>query len=163
MIVAPCSLRTRSIEDQPRSRRRRHRVHRRKRGLICEYIMLCIPSVVSRHGGNSNQILLAKCWRLHGPWPQSLPRLCSPIGGGSGGRRLAQRRPSCRESPVHWNLRVRVIHRARIPNAHQDRRSDVHFWHAGRIGPMVVGGKHILGHESAGEVRSPASQSLACH
>ena len=30
--------------------------------------------------------------------------------------------------------------------------SDVHFWHAGRIGPMVVEDKHILGHESAGEV-----------
>jgi hypothetical protein len=31
--------------------------------------------------------------------------------------------------------------------------SDVHFWHAGRIGPMVVEDKHILGHESAGEVQ----------
>ncbi|KAF8249820.1 sorbitol dehydrogenase [Wilcoxina mikolae CBS 423.85] len=30
--------------------------------------------------------------------------------------------------------------------------SDVHFWHAGCIGPMVVKGKHNLGHESAGEV-----------
>ncbi|KAF8496797.1 GroES-like protein [Russula emetica] len=30
--------------------------------------------------------------------------------------------------------------------------SDVHFWHAGRIGPMVVDDKHILGHESAGEI-----------
>ncbi|KAM3514017.1 hypothetical protein MY11210_002334 [Beauveria gryllotalpidicola] len=30
--------------------------------------------------------------------------------------------------------------------------SDVHFWHAGCIGPMVVTGDHILGHESAGEV-----------
>jgi len=30
--------------------------------------------------------------------------------------------------------------------------SDVHFWHAGRIGPMVVEDKHILGHESAGEI-----------
>ncbi|KAI0048201.1 GroES-like protein [Auriscalpium vulgare] len=30
--------------------------------------------------------------------------------------------------------------------------SDVHFWHAGRIGPMIVEDKHILGHESAGEV-----------
>ncbi|KAK5150104.1 L-arabinitol 4-dehydrogenase [Recurvomyces mirabilis] len=28
--------------------------------------------------------------------------------------------------------------------------SDVHFWHAGRIGPMVVEDAHILGHESAG-------------
>ena len=28
--------------------------------------------------------------------------------------------------------------------------SDVHFWHAGRIGPMVVEDTHILGHESAG-------------
>ena len=34
-------------------------------------------------------------------------------------------------------------------------RSDIHFWHAGQIGPtMVVRDKHILGHESAGEVRS---------
>ena len=32
------------------------------------------------------------------------------------------------------------------------RRSDVHFWHAGCIGPMIVTDKHILGHESAGEV-----------
>ncbi|KAL8824952.1 MAG: hypothetical protein Q9191_004709 [Dirinaria sp. TL-2023a] len=30
--------------------------------------------------------------------------------------------------------------------------SDIHFWHAGRIGPMVVTDSHILGHESAGEV-----------
>lgn len=30
--------------------------------------------------------------------------------------------------------------------------SDVHFWHAGRIGPMVVEDTHILGHESAGVV-----------
>ncbi|KAI0321290.1 GroES-like protein [Amylostereum chailletii] len=32
--------------------------------------------------------------------------------------------------------------------------SDVHFWHAGRIGPMIVEDKHILGHESAGEIVS---------
>ena len=30
--------------------------------------------------------------------------------------------------------------------------SDVHFWHAGAIGPMVVTGDHILGHESAGQI-----------
>ncbi|KAK0249768.1 L-arabinitol 4-dehydrogenase [Friedmanniomyces endolithicus] len=30
--------------------------------------------------------------------------------------------------------------------------SDVHFWHAGRIGPMIVTDTHILGHESAGVV-----------
>ena len=30
--------------------------------------------------------------------------------------------------------------------------SDVHFWHAGCIGPMIVKGDHILGHESAGVV-----------
>ncbi|EON66899.1 L-iditol 2-dehydrogenase [Coniosporium apollinis CBS 100218] len=30
--------------------------------------------------------------------------------------------------------------------------SDVHFWHAGCIGPMIVRGDHILGHESAGVV-----------
>ncbi|KAI7782554.1 sorbitol dehydrogenase [Diaporthe eres] len=30
--------------------------------------------------------------------------------------------------------------------------SDIHFWHHGCIGPMIVGGDHILGHESAGEV-----------
>ncbi|WPG98825.1 putative L-Arabinitol 4-dehydrogenase [Acrodontium crateriforme] len=30
--------------------------------------------------------------------------------------------------------------------------SDVHFWHAGCIGPMIVEGDHILGHESAGVV-----------
>ncbi|RDL37433.1 L-arabinitol 4-dehydrogenase [Venustampulla echinocandica] len=28
--------------------------------------------------------------------------------------------------------------------------SDVHFWHAGCIGPMIVEGNHVLGHESAG-------------
>jgi L-iditol 2-dehydrogenase len=28
--------------------------------------------------------------------------------------------------------------------------SDVHFWHQGNIGPMIVEGNHILGHESAG-------------
>ena len=32
--------------------------------------------------------------------------------------------------------------------------SDVHFWHAGSIGPMVVEADHILGHESAGIVLS---------
>ncbi|KAL4795718.1 chaperonin 10-like protein [Aspergillus venezuelensis] len=30
--------------------------------------------------------------------------------------------------------------------------SDVHFWHAGCIGPMIVTGDHILGHESAGDI-----------
>lgn len=30
--------------------------------------------------------------------------------------------------------------------------SDVHFWRHGCIGPMIVGGDHILGHESAGQV-----------
>ncbi len=30
--------------------------------------------------------------------------------------------------------------------------SDIHFWHAGRIGPMVVEDSHILGHESAGSI-----------
>jgi len=34
--------------------------------------------------------------------------------------------------------------------------SDVHFWHAGCIGPMVVTGDHILGHESAGVVLAVA-------
>jgi L-iditol 2-dehydrogenase len=36
-------------------------------------------------------------------------------------------------------------------------RSDIHFWHAGRIGPMVVDDEHILGHESAGVVISAHS------
>ncbi|KAF2200652.1 GroES-like protein [Delitschia confertaspora ATCC 74209] len=30
--------------------------------------------------------------------------------------------------------------------------SDIHFWHAGCIGPMIVEDTHILGHESAGTV-----------
>ncbi|KAI9730764.1 MAG: L-arabinitol 4-dehydrogenase [Cirrosporium novae-zelandiae] len=30
--------------------------------------------------------------------------------------------------------------------------SDIHFWHAGCIGPMIVTGDHVLGHESAGIV-----------
>lgn len=30
--------------------------------------------------------------------------------------------------------------------------SDVHFWHAGCIGPMIVTDTHILGHESAGVI-----------
>lgn len=30
--------------------------------------------------------------------------------------------------------------------------SDVHFWHHGCIGPMIVNGDHILGHESAGQI-----------
>ncbi|OTB05655.1 hypothetical protein M426DRAFT_319641 [Hypoxylon sp. CI-4A] len=30
--------------------------------------------------------------------------------------------------------------------------SDVHFWHRGTIGPMIVDSDHILGHESAGQV-----------
>ncbi|KIY02141.1 L-arabinitol 4-dehydrogenase [Fonsecaea multimorphosa CBS 102226] len=32
--------------------------------------------------------------------------------------------------------------------------SDVHFWHAGCIGPMIVTDDHILGHESAGIILS---------
>ena len=41
-------------------------------------------------------------------------------------------------------------------------RSDIHFWHAGRIGPMVVEDTHILGHESAGTILSvhPSVTSL---
>ncbi|KAH9069400.1 hypothetical protein EDB83DRAFT_2375194 [Lactarius deliciosus] len=39
-------------------------------------------------------------------------------------------RGSCRDSQ-HWDLQ---------------------FWHAGRIGPMIVEDKHVLDHESAGEV-----------
>ena len=35
--------------------------------------------------------------------------------------------------------------------------SDVHFWHAGCIGPMIVDADHILGHESAGIVLSKHS------
>ncbi|EPS25465.1 L-arabinitol 4-dehydrogenase [Penicillium oxalicum] len=35
--------------------------------------------------------------------------------------------------------------------------SDVHFWHAGCIGPMIVTGDHILGHESAGQIVAVAS------
>lgn len=31
-------------------------------------------------------------------------------------------------------------------------RSDVHFWKHGCIGPMIVEGDHVLGHESAGEI-----------
>ena len=40
--------------------------------------------------------------------------------------------------------------------------SDVHFWHAGAIGPMIVKANHILGHESAGVVLSahPSVTSL---
>lgn len=34
--------------------------------------------------------------------------------------------------------------------------SDVHFWHAGCIGPMIVTGDHILGHESAGVILAVA-------
>ncbi|GIZ42048.1 hypothetical protein CKM354_000532800 [Cercospora kikuchii] len=30
--------------------------------------------------------------------------------------------------------------------------SDVHFWHTGRIGPLIVESDHCLGHEGAGEV-----------
>ena len=35
-------------------------------------------------------------------------------------------------------------------------RSDIHFWHAGKIGPMVVENDHILGHESAGMTLYPS-------
>ncbi|RMZ76643.1 hypothetical protein DV738_g4860, partial [Chaetothyriales sp. CBS 135597] len=40
--------------------------------------------------------------------------------------------------------------------------SDIHFWHAGCIGPMIVDGDHILGHESAGVIVSvhPSVTSL---
>jgi L-arabinitol 4-dehydrogenase len=41
-------------------------------------------------------------------------------------------------------------------------RSDVHFWHHGCIGPMIVEADHILGHESAGQVIAvhPSVKSL---
>lgn len=43
-----------------------------------------------------------------------------------------------------------------VPRAKTDHcysfSSDVHFWHAGRIGPMIVEDTHILGHESAGVI-----------
>src|SRR4051812_19717521 len=32
------------------------------------------------------------------------------------------------------------------------RSSDIHFWHAGCIGPMIVEDTHILGHESSGQI-----------
>ncbi|KAF1914119.1 chaperonin 10-like protein [Ampelomyces quisqualis] len=40
--------------------------------------------------------------------------------------------------------------------------SDIHFWHAGCIGPMIVEDTHILGHESAGTVLAvhPSVSSL---
>lgn len=38
------------------------------------------------------------------------------------------------------------------PNSLSPCSSDVHFWHTGRIGPMVVKDSHILGHESAGVI-----------
>ena len=41
--------------------------------------------------------------------------------------------------------------------------SDVHFWHKGVIGPMIVTGDHILGHESSGMIVAvhPSVQRLA--
>lgn len=41
--------------------------------------------------------------------------------------------------------------------------SDVHFWHAGCIGPMIVEGDHILGHESSGIILAvhPSVKDLA--
>jgi L-iditol 2-dehydrogenase len=39
-----------------------------------------------------------------------------------------------------------------LPTLSNETRSDIHFWHHGCIGPMIVGGDHILGHESAGQV-----------
>ncbi|KAH8597452.1 putative sorbitol dehydrogenase [Bisporella sp. PMI_857] len=39
--------------------------------------------------------------------------------------------------------------------------SDVHFWHAGCIGPMIVTDTHILGHESAGVVLAVHSSFLS--
>ena len=41
---------------------------------------------------------------------------------------------------------------ASIMNSADATSSDVHFWHAGCIGPMIVEDTHILGHESAGVV-----------
>ncbi|KAF2737143.1 GroES-like protein [Polyplosphaeria fusca] len=41
--------------------------------------------------------------------------------------------------------------------------SDIHFWHAGCIGPMIVTDTHILGHESAGTILAvhPSVTSLS--
>jgi threonine dehydrogenase-like Zn-dependent dehydrogenase len=35
---------------------------------------------------------------------------------------------------------------------HMENRSDIHFWKAGRIGPLIVESDCILGHEAAGIV-----------
>ena len=45
---------------------------------------------------------------------------------------------------------------------HIKYRSDIHFWHAGCIGPMIVKDTHILGHESAGQIIAvhPSVQSF---
>lgn len=37
-------------------------------------------------------------------------------------------------------------------NMRRLKRSDIHFWKTGRIGPLVVEGDCILGHEAAGVV-----------
>lgn len=46
---------------------------------------------------------------------------------------------------LHTTLQYLLIH-PHTPS------SDIHFWHAGCIGPMIVNGDHILGHESAGDI-----------
>lgn len=41
--------------------------------------------------------------------------------------------------------------------------SDVHYWHSGRIGPVVVEGPMILGHECAGELVEVGAQVTHLH
>jgi hypothetical protein len=38
------------------------------------------------------------------------------------------------------------------PEADNGLRSDMHLWHDGRIGPLVVESDYVLGHEAAGVV-----------
>jgi len=49
-------------------------------------------------------------------------------------------------------MRVRSVAEQGANDTNSVLRSDIHFWHAGCIGPMIVEADHILGHESAGQV-----------
>lgn len=63
---------------------------------------------------------------------------------------MPARSPSRSRAPVSVGMFVKMLRSQ--SSANKCTRSDVHFWHAGCIGPMIVEDTHILGHESAGVI-----------
>jgi alcohol dehydrogenase-like protein len=70
---------------------------------------------------------------------------------GCSARFSSERRGSDYCDQKYRNMRVCVECAFWISSLYTSR-SDIHFWHAGCIGPMIVKDNHVLGHESSGIV-----------